>query len=65
MMSAMDGFNLLFKSRAAPLRWARNAGLSLVNAAPPVKQAFMCQAMGMKGDLPALARVPGESSAAG
>jgi len=56
MMSAMDGFNLLFGSELAPVSWLRNRGLSLVNAATPVKGLIMRQAMGLQGDLPALAK---------
>jgi 2-octaprenylphenol hydroxylase len=58
MMSAMDGFNLLFSNTRPPLRWARNLGLSLMNAAGPAKDVLMRHAMGLEGDLPALARAP-------
>lgn len=56
MMAAMDGFNRLFGSAWEPLRWARNAGLSLTDALPPVKRIIMSYAMGRSGDLPALAQ---------
>ena len=56
MMSAMDGFNLLFGNEAGPLRWLRNFGLSMVNAAGPAKELVMRHAAGLAGDLPALAR---------
>jgi len=46
-MLAMDGFKHLFGSRIAPLRWARNFGLNLVDAAPPVKNKIMRVAMGL------------------
>jgi len=46
-MLAMDGFKHLFGSSAPPLRWLRNTGLNLVNAAPPVKNAIMRAAMGL------------------
>lgn len=56
MMATMDGFKRLFGAAWEPLRRARNAGLSLTNALPPVKHLIMSHAMGRSGDLPALAR---------
>jgi len=56
MLSAMDGFNVLFGNELGPVRWLRNAGLSLVNAAGPAKELLMRHAAGLAGDLPALAR---------
>jgi len=47
MMMAMDGFKNLFGSPVAPLRWARNLGLNLVDAAQPVKNRIMRAAMGL------------------
>jgi len=47
MMLAMDGFKALFGSPVAPLRWARNFGLNLVDAAQPVKNQIMRAAMGL------------------
>jgi len=46
-MLVMDGFKQLFGSRVAPLRWVRNLGLNLVDAAPPVKNQIMRAAMGL------------------
>jgi 2-polyprenylphenol 6-hydroxylase len=56
MMSAMDGFNVLFGNELGPVRWLRNLGLSMVNAAGPAKDLLMRHAAGLAGDLPALAR---------
>ncbi len=56
MMRAMEGFSLLFGNTLPPLRWARNLGLSLTDRAPPVKHELMRRAMGLAGELPALAR---------
>ena len=56
MMSAMDGFNVLFGNELGPVRWLRNFGLSMVNAAGPAKDLLMRHAAGLAGDLPALAR---------
>ncbi len=47
MMSVMDGFKHLFGTSAAPLRWARNAGLKLVDSAPALKNQIMRSAMGL------------------
>jgi len=61
MMSAMDGFNVLFGNELGPVRWLRNFGLSMVNAAGPAKDLLMRHAAGLAGDLPALARARVES----
>ncbi len=58
-MSAMDGFKRLFGSPSLPLRLLRNTGLRLANIESPVKQGLIRQAMGLKGDLPRLARWTG------
>jgi len=65
MMSAMDGFNLLFGNELAPVRWLRSLGLSMVNAAGPAKDLLMRHAAGLAGDLPPLARARVERSGAG
>ncbi len=56
MMLAMESFKQLFGARLPGLRWLRNSGLNLTNAAVPVKYMLMRQAMGLDGDLPPLAR---------
>jgi 2-octaprenylphenol hydroxylase len=56
MMTAMDGFNVLFGNHWVPVQLIRNLGLSAVNAVLPVKNKLMAQAMGLKGDLPRLAK---------
>jgi len=56
MMSAMDGFSVLFGNELGPVRWLRNFGLSMVNAAGPAKDLLMRHAAGLAGDLPVLAR---------
>ncbi|MGH8510635.1 MAG: UbiH/UbiF/VisC/COQ6 family ubiquinone biosynthesis hydroxylase, partial [Gammaproteobacteria bacterium] len=55
MMWLMDGFNELFAADALPLRILRNGGLTLTNAAGPVKRLIIRRAMGLEGDLPRLA----------
>jgi 2-octaprenylphenol hydroxylase len=58
MMSIMDGFNHLFSNRLPVLGWVRNLGLTAVDVARPAKDRLMRHAMGLAGDLPALARRP-------
>ena len=55
MMSAMDGINRLFSNTRTPLGLVRNLGLSLVNKSGTAREIFMRHAMGLGGDLPALA----------
>ncbi|MCO3224863.1 2-octaprenyl-3-methyl-6-methoxy-1,4-benzoquinol hydroxylase [Pseudomonas aeruginosa] len=57
MMTAMEGFERLFQADRLPLRWLRNAGLRLVDGHHEAKALFVRQALGLSGDLPALARV--------
>jgi len=56
IMAVMDGFKRLFGSSIDPVRSIRNLGLNLTNAMMPVKNQIMLRAMGLKGDLPRLAR---------
>jgi 2-octaprenylphenol hydroxylase len=56
MIFALDGFKRLFSNDVAPLAMLRNAGLSAVDRFTPLKHVFVRRAMGLSGDLPALAR---------
>ncbi|WP_426150659.1 2-octaprenyl-3-methyl-6-methoxy-1,4-benzoquinol hydroxylase [Pseudomonas sp. DC3000-4b1] len=56
LMAAMEGFERLFQADPLPLRWLRNAGLSWVDGLADAKALFVRQALGLAGDLPALAR---------
>jgi len=58
MMLAMDAFKRVFGSASPLLRMARNLGLDLADAAAPLKHAIIRRAMGLRGDLPRLARQP-------
>lgn len=58
MMSAMDAINRTFSNAQSPLGRLRNLGLSLANRSGTLRQLFMRHAMGLSGDLPALARAP-------
>ncbi|SDR71187.1 2-octaprenyl-3-methyl-6-methoxy-1,4-benzoquinol hydroxylase [Halopseudomonas xinjiangensis] len=55
MMAAMEGFERLFHADALPLRWARNAGMRLLDGQAMIKGGIMRRAMGLSGDLPSLA----------
>jgi len=55
MMSAMDALNRTFSNARSPLSQVRNLGLSLVNNSAALRRLFMRHAMGLDGDLPALA----------
>ncbi|WP_435607130.1 2-octaprenyl-3-methyl-6-methoxy-1,4-benzoquinol hydroxylase [Pseudomonas knackmussii] len=57
MMAAMEGFQRLFQADPLGVRWLRNAGLRLVDRHHEAKGLFVRQALGLSGDLPALARV--------
>lgn len=56
MLAATDGLNRLFSNDLAPIRFARDIGLAVVDRLPLVKRVFMRQAMGTLGPLPRLAR---------
>ena len=56
LMAAMEGFERLFQANPLPLRWLRNSGLKLVEQMPEAKALFVRQALGLSGDLPALAK---------
>lgn len=58
MLGVLDGFKRLFGSPLPPVRWLRNLGLNLTDAAFPVKNMIARRAMGLTGDLPRLARNP-------
>jgi 2-octaprenylphenol hydroxylase len=56
MLKVMEGFKQLFGTSNGLLTWARNVGLSLTNAAAPIKQIIMQHASGLTGNLPRLAQ---------
>ncbi|HRD48190.1 MAG: UbiH/UbiF/VisC/COQ6 family ubiquinone biosynthesis hydroxylase [Candidatus Competibacter sp.] len=59
MMGVMDGFKRLFGASLPPVQWLRNLGMSLTDAAGPLKNLIARRAMGLEGDLPRLARGAG------
>ena len=52
----MEGLQRLFHNDHLLVRWLRNAGLSFSDTMPIIKQELVQQAMGLKGELPPLAR---------
>ncbi len=56
MVSVTGGFRYLFSNDWPVLSQLRNWGLSLTDAATPVKNLIMRRASGLEGDLPKLAR---------
>jgi 2-polyprenyl-6-methoxyphenol hydroxylase-like FAD-dependent oxidoreductase len=56
MLAAMDAFKRTFSNEILPLRLLRNLGLTLADHAGPVKRLLVRRAMGLAGELPALAR---------
>ncbi len=59
MIAALQGLHRLFGSRRAALRRARNLGLALTDALPPVKNLIMRRAMGVSGDPPKFTHIYG------
>ena len=58
MMCAMTGFKELFTRQEFPLPVIRNLGLNITDRLVPVKHLIMEYAMGIRGDLPEVARRP-------
>jgi len=56
LVTVTDLLNRLFSNDVAPLRWARDLGLGVVNRMPPMRRFLMRHAMGTVGELPRLAR---------
>jgi 2-octaprenyl-6-methoxyphenol hydroxylase len=54
--AAMDGLNRLFSNDIAPIKFARRAGIDVVDAIAPLKRFFMRQAGGVTGGMPKLLR---------
>ena len=56
MMMIFEGFKYLFENQDGSVRWLRNTGMDLMDSVPLAKEWIMYRAMGLEGDLPALAR---------
>ncbi len=61
-VSLTGGFRYLFSNELPGVRELRNIGLSLTDAATPIKNLIMRRASGLEGDLPRLARRTGSAS---
>lgn len=55
MQRALDGLSQLFRSDATLAGQVRRGSLRVVNAAPPLKNRFVRQALGLAGELPRIA----------
>ena len=55
LVAAMEGFKRLFAGKQSIKQLLRDAGMSSVNHMPGLKQQLIKQAMGLSGELPALA----------
>jgi len=56
MMSSMDVINRTFATNALPLVSTRSAGMNVINKVPFIKALFNDHAMGLRDDLPDLAK---------
>lgn len=56
MLAAMDAFKRTFSNEILPLRLIRNLGLALAERSGPLKHLMVRRALGLTGELPALAR---------
>lgn len=56
LAAGFDGFVRLFSNDLAPVRLARDLGMTAVNRIAPLRRAFMHEAGGATGDLPRLLR---------
>jgi 2-octaprenylphenol hydroxylase len=54
-MQSFTGLNRLFSNASGTVSMLRRAGLAAVSATPTLRRAFMRRAMGLAGDLPAVA----------
>lgn len=61
MIAAMEGFKQLFSGSHPVKKLVRDLGLSLTNKLPMAKQQIIQQAMGLSGELPAMAKEPVET----
>ncbi|MTI13300.1 FAD-dependent monooxygenase [Sansalvadorimonas verongulae] len=56
MAGIMEGLQRLFHSDHMLFRWLRNSGLNLTDRMPFLKQEIVSRAMGLRGELPELAK---------
>ncbi len=58
MSAGMEMFKQLFSHQQPLLKWVRSAGMNTLNQLSPLKQHIVMQAMGLRGEVPKLARRP-------
>ena len=56
MIAAMESIKQVFTPQQSAVKLVRGLGLSLIDNCKPVKQTLIKQALGLKGDLPKLAK---------
>ncbi|MEX2525553.1 MAG: UbiH/UbiF/VisC/COQ6 family ubiquinone biosynthesis hydroxylase [Gammaproteobacteria bacterium] len=56
MMMVLEGFKILFENETRPVSLLRNLGMNAFDSVPVIKNRIMRRAMGLEGDLPAVAR---------
>jgi len=59
LLGATDTLNRVFGERSVGVAAARRLGLALVSSQPAVRRALVRRALGLAGDLPAIASRPG------
>ncbi|MEI6893809.1 MAG: FAD-dependent monooxygenase [Colwellia sp.] len=55
MIAAMAGIKQVFTPQQSPIKLLRGMGMNIINHFAPAKKHLICQALGIKADLPALA----------
>lgn len=57
MLAMVDHIQRLFATQQPVLTWMRNTGMGMMEKLPPVKHHVIQYAMGVRGDLPRIARI--------
>lgn len=56
MIAVMEGFKRVFEKENILVKWARRTGMQLIDSLPAAKEILISHAMGLRGDLPKLAK---------
>lgn len=56
MISVMEGFKRVFENENILVKWARQTGMQLIDSLPAAKEILISHAMGLRGNLPRLAK---------
>lgn len=57
MISVMEGFKRVFENENILVKWARRTGMQLIDSLPAAKELLISHAMGIRGNLPRLAKL--------